>query len=96
MFEGCRSLTQAPELPATTLAEGCYDSMFINCKLPFTFTNKTFEEMVDVIQNYYILGYDCWYDEDGNPINPVEIICSDKTMLATLDENNYEWILTEK
>ena len=28
MFRGCSSLTQAPELPATTLAERCYHGMF--------------------------------------------------------------------
>ena len=27
----CRTLTQAPELPATTLADSCYNSMFYNC-----------------------------------------------------------------
>lgn len=31
MFEGCTSLTTAPELPATTLAQGCYDNMFADC-----------------------------------------------------------------
>ena len=31
MFNGCTSLTTAPELPATTLAESCYSSMFIDC-----------------------------------------------------------------
>ena len=28
MFLGCTSLTQAPALPATTLASNCYESMF--------------------------------------------------------------------
>ena len=32
MFQGCTSLTTAPELPATTLAEFCYRSMFDGCK----------------------------------------------------------------
>ena len=32
MFEGCTSLTTAPELPATTLAPSCYDSMFQGCR----------------------------------------------------------------
>lgn len=32
MFNGCASLTQAPELPATTLANNCYDGMFDWCK----------------------------------------------------------------
>ena len=31
MFRGCTSLTQAPELPATTLAGSCYHSMFYGC-----------------------------------------------------------------
>jgi hypothetical protein len=31
MFYGCTSLTQAPELPAMTLASNCYDSMFQGC-----------------------------------------------------------------
>ena len=31
LFEGCTSLTSAPELPATTLAYYCYNSMFQNC-----------------------------------------------------------------
>ena len=31
MFEGCTSLTTAPELPATTLGESCYTAMFRGC-----------------------------------------------------------------
>jgi hypothetical protein len=31
MFEGCTSLTGAPELPALTLGESCYNSMFKSC-----------------------------------------------------------------
>lgn len=31
MFQGCTSLTVAPELPATTLVNGCYQYMFSNC-----------------------------------------------------------------
>lgn len=31
MFNGCTSLTTAPDLPATTLATACYDSMFQGC-----------------------------------------------------------------
>ena len=31
LFEYCTSLTQAPELPATTLADYCYESMFKGC-----------------------------------------------------------------
>ncbi|MBQ6280311.1 MAG: leucine-rich repeat protein [Mycoplasma sp.] len=31
MFDGCSSLTVAPELPATSLKNGCYDDMFYRC-----------------------------------------------------------------
>ena len=31
MFSGCSKLTQAPELPATTLANSCYIGMFKGC-----------------------------------------------------------------
>ena len=31
MFDGCTSLTTAPELPATTLADYCYIGMFYGC-----------------------------------------------------------------
>ena len=31
MFEGCTSLTTAPELPTTTLADNCYRQMFEGC-----------------------------------------------------------------
>ena len=31
MFQGCTSITTAPELPATTLASSCYNSMFYGC-----------------------------------------------------------------
>lgn len=31
LFKNCTSLTQAPELPATTLAYGCYSRMFSGC-----------------------------------------------------------------
>ena len=31
MFQNCRSLTTAPTLPATTMAEDCYSHMFENC-----------------------------------------------------------------
>ena len=32
LFSGCRSLTKAPALPATTLATGCYQNMFGSCQ----------------------------------------------------------------
>ena len=32
MFENCMDLVNAPELPATTLADYCYNQMFYNCR----------------------------------------------------------------
>ena len=31
MFQNCSSLTTAPDLLATTLLTGCYNTMFYNC-----------------------------------------------------------------
>ena len=53
MFQGCKSLTTAPELPATTLKNGCYGFMFYDCikltsapKLPATaLTERCYEKM---------------------------------------------------
>ena len=55
MFSGCTALTTAPELPATTLSEGCYQNMFRGCinlitttELPatsLTSTNLCYSEM---------------------------------------------------
>jgi hypothetical protein len=104
MFMFCSSLTKAPELPATKLAENCYCRMFMFCKSPFTFTDKTFDEVVSLIQEHYLIGDDSWryYDEQWNEviINPIEIICSDKTMIATAEFDRYNlfvgWTLAEK
>ena len=43
MFSNCSSLTTAPALPATTLADYCYESMFFNCPniIEITFANLT-------------------------------------------------------
>jgi len=32
MFSNCSSLITEPELPATTLVEGCYSCMFYGCR----------------------------------------------------------------
>jgi hypothetical protein len=49
MFYDCTSLTTAPALPATTLAEYCYYSMFFNCPnvIEITFANLTCEYVVE-------------------------------------------------
>ena len=47
MFIGCASLSQAPALPATTLAPNCYSDMFSDCtslKLSSTQTGEYTQE----------------------------------------------------
>ena len=51
LFKDCSVLTSAPELPATTLAGSCYDSMFYNC------TNLTSAPELSATT----LAFDCYH-----------------------------------
>ena len=51
LFKNCKSLTSAPDLPATELADGCYRSMFEDC------TNLTKAPDLPATK----LAYDCYY-----------------------------------
>ena len=90
MFEYC-ALTQAPELPATELVEYCYSNMFKSCvNIPepkYNMSHMTFDEVVNKIQDNWIFG-------EGYGI--YEVQCSDKILVATFDENEHVWIITEK
>ena len=57
MFNGCTSLTTAPELPATTLADNCYFHMFYGC----TSLTKAPELPATTLADYCYLEmfYDC-------------------------------------
>lgn len=93
MFEGCHSLSDMySHIPSTS--NFSYGYMLASCKSPFTMRYNTFDEVVELIENNMLLGDYNWYDENGDVVNPIEIICSDKTMLAT-NEGHY-WTLTEK
>ena len=62
MFEDCTSLTTPPELPATTLANGCYAKMFSGCenllvapKLPaITLANSCYSSMFSDCENLLV------------------------------------------
>lgn len=55
MFRGCASLVQAPDLPATTLAEGCYKSMFYDCtKLDNLKCSATVSNMTTFTSNWLL------------------------------------------
>jgi hypothetical protein len=91
MFQGCTSLTQAPELPATTLAGNCYINMFYNCtNIPepkYKMPNLTFDE----VKNEILKNYNSIFDVGGT----YKIQCSDKILVATYDEDYWEWKITE-
>ena len=54
MFSGCTSLTTAPELPAGSLAGGCYQNMFSNCtSLTTAPTLPAYELVAGCYQNMF-------------------------------------------
>ena len=57
MFYGCTALTQAPDLPATTLADGCYRRMFYGCT---SLTKAPALPATALVDNgYYAMFYGC-------------------------------------
>ena len=52
LFKDCAVLTSAPELPATTLANGCYENMFLNCTKLSTVTMLAPSEKISKASNY--------------------------------------------
>ena len=93
MFYGCKSLTQAPTLLATTLARNCYTEMFHDCtNIPepkYIMSNMTFNKVASNIQNNDIFDYG-GYDF----IAQYEVQCSDKILIAT--HSSRKWTITEK
>ena len=75
MFYNCSSLTKAPELPATTLAENCYGSMFQYCT---ALTQASFPNLekdtvaTEVVENQY-----AFYDATPD----IETTCKDGTLI---------------
>ena len=57
LFKGCTSLTEAPELPATELVEGCYQEMFHGCKALVSAPELPAEEMATAC--YWSMFYGC-------------------------------------
>ena len=57
LFKGCTSLMQAPELPATTLANYCYGFMFNDCVLLVQAPKLPATALSDGC--YYDMFYDC-------------------------------------
>ena len=57
MFSNCTALTSAPELPATTLAQSCYNNMFSNCTALTSAPNLPATTLVD--KCYYYMFFGC-------------------------------------
>jgi hypothetical protein len=85
MFMYCTSLVTAPELPADTLAEQCYQRMFMGCSKLKNVTMLA----TDVTAN---LCLDMWLD--GVAANGTFYKSSDLTDLSTLQIPE-GWIVTD-
>ena len=73
MFEGCTSLTTAPQLPATTLADYCYSDMFYGCTSLTTAPQLPATTLA--YSCYYNMFYDCYRLAEA-PELPAEILAS--------------------
>ena len=90
MFRNCSSLEEAPELPATTLAENCYSNMFQNCsslktapELPATTLAKNCYS--NMFQNCSSLkSIYLSYENNNNPNNAFTSWVSDISTNGTL------------
>ena len=75
MFIGCTSLTQAPVLPAETLAEDCYYNMFTKCT---SLTNAYFPNLdSNTVIDEVVGNQEAFYGAADN----IETQCSDKTII---------------
>ena len=56
LFEGCKALSKAPELPATTLKESCYKAMFKDCEYMLQAPELPATTMADSCYAYMFSG----------------------------------------
>ena len=82
LFYECTSLTTSPELPATTLAESCYDSMFYECTSLLTAPELPATTMADY----------CYW---GMFKNCTELTVAPELPATTLAESCYEEMFCE-
>ena len=105
MFHNCTSLVEAPELPATTLADGCYEYMFEGCtslvkapELPATTLirycyYRMFYGCTSLVEAPELpateLVYRCYYYMFYN-CSKLSYVKADFTELST--DNTYRWL----
>ena len=80
MFDGCTSLTTAPELPATLLAKYCYSRMLNGCTSLTTATVLPATKLVD--NCYYYMFQNC------NKLNIITMLATDISAASCL----YNWV----
>ena len=85
LFKNCAVLTSAPELPATTLAEGCYSSMFLNCTKLSTVTMLAPSVQIGSWTNDFIY----WLDNAGTDgtVSSRTLIVTDEAAYTALKNN---------
>ena len=93
LFKDCSKLTQTPLLPATQFSGNLnsgYSRLFTNC--PLLDEPKYNLSHMSIAQVSSIILYDYAF---GDLAGTYQIKCSDGIIIATFDENNYEWTITE-
>ena len=81
MFDGCTSLTTAPELPATTLAVYCYSEMFYGCRSLTTAPALPATTLADCCYRYMFYG--C------TSLNYIKMLSTDISASNCL----YDWVI---
>ena len=85
LFKNCAVLTSAPELPATTLAEGCYSSMFAECTKLSTVTMLAPSDKIKNTSSSLTL----WLDEAGTKATTRTLIVTDEAAYNALESKAY-------
>ena len=86
MFSGCTSLTKAPDLPATTLAEYCYSSMFENSSV----------EEADIMATKFLPNTASYMFENCTSLNSVKVRLTEwtnPTSSSTNTNGSYRWLI---
>ena len=81
LFRDCPSLTQAPELPATTLDEACYAGMFTDCSSLTTATELPATTLANACYNLMFSG--C-----------TSLTTAPELPATTLANNCYQWMFS--
>ena len=88
MFDGCTSLTIAPELPATTLAENCYNATFYGCTSLTTAPELPATTLADSCYKYMFKGCTSLTTAPALPAQATRMYCY-QYMFQNCSQLNY-------